>query len=119
MADHLARRDVQARGEIAQQHDQRFDLRRTERAAAIVVELDADRGRVEIGDGAPAPGAGVPGTALIGDQLVTMAIGADQVVRTDRPTAVGRAQRMQALLHRLLLGVVDDDDDRRARVLVG
>lgn len=119
MADHLSRRNVQARGEIAQQHDQRFDLRRTERAAAIVVELDTDGSRVEIGDGAPAPGAGVPGAALIGDQLVTMAIGTDQVMCTDRSTAVGSAQRMQALLRRLLLGVVDDDDDRRARVLVG
>ena len=59
------------------------------------------------------------GTALIGDQLIAMAIGADQVVRTDRPTTVGGTQRMQALLHRLLLGVVDDDDEWRARVLVG
>ncbi|MNV36944.1 hypothetical protein D3C71_1284380 [compost metagenome] len=118
MRDDLAARDAQARAQLIQQADQGRDLCRCERRVAIVVDLDADRGRVEIGDRAPAPGTGVPCAAVIAHQLVDVAIGADQVVRADLAATVGAAQRIQALLHGVLIGVVQHDHHWRARVVV-
>src|SRR3546814_9131825 len=70
MGDDGAARDVVARAQVVEQAQQAVDLRRCERLRAVVVELDADRGGVDVGDRAPATGAGVPGAVLVGDQLV-------------------------------------------------
>ena len=61
----------------------------------------------------------MPGAAIVGDQLVALAVGADQVMRTDLAAAVGAAQRIQALLHGMLVGVVQHDDHRHPCVVVG
>lgn len=119
MADHMRTRDAQARGEIVEQGDERVDLRIGERAVAVVVELDADRGGIDVADGAPAARTRVPGATLVGDQLVQRAVGADEVVRADRAEAVAGAQRVQALRGGVLLGVVDDDQRRPACIVVG
>ena len=60
----------------------------------------------------------MPGTAVVGHQLVEVAIRAHQVMRTDLATAVGGTQGVQALLHVVLVGVVQHDDDRVAHVVV-
>ena len=94
------------------------DLRLGVGLADVVVDLDADRGVVEVGDRAPRAAAGMPGAVAIGDQLVDAAVVADQVMRTDRALAVGAAQGVQALPRGLLLGRVQDDDQRAPRLEV-
>ena len=67
---------------------------------AVVVQLDADRGGIDVGDRAPAARARVPGTAVLGDELVDAPIAADQVVRADRAAGIAGAQGEQALRDR-------------------
>ncbi len=85
---------------------------------AVVVEFDADRGGVDVGDRPPAPGARVPRARIVVDQLVDAAVRADQIVRADGAFAVAIAQRVEALRYRMLLGEVDDDQHRPARAEV-
>ena len=118
MADHLRFRDRQARGQVIEQAQQGSQLWFGVGLAAGVVDLDADRRRVQFGHRAPTASAGLPGAVAVGDQLVDAAIVADQVVRAHRPLAVARAQRVQAFRGRLLLGGVQHDELRPARIEV-
>jgi len=119
VADDLRRRDVQPRGEVAKQAQQAGDLRLVERLVAVVVQLDADGGGIEVGEDAPAAGPGVPRAQCVGHQLVDAAVPADQVVRADRSAAVAGAQDPERLCHRIRLGVMQYHQLRPARVVVG
>ena len=80
MADDLRTRDIEAIGQVGEQAQQAVDLRGGERRGAVVVEFDADRCGVHVGDRAPAPGARVPGARAVIDELVNVAVGADQIM---------------------------------------
>lgn len=112
--DDLRTRYVQSLAEIVEQFQQAGDLFRRERRFAVVVEFDADRRRIDVGDRAPMARSRMPGAFVVGDQLEQCAIAPDQVVRADRSAAVARTQRVQAFLHAVLLGRVDHDQDRPA-----
>src|SRR3546814_6020667 len=56
MGDDGGTRDVVARAQVVERAQQAVDLRRCERLRAVVVELDADRGGIDVGDRAPAAG---------------------------------------------------------------
>src|SRR5690606_8622818 len=89
VADHRGLRDAVARGQVLEQAHHRGHLRLAEGLDAVVVDLDADRGRVEFVDRAPAAGTRVPGAMRVGDELVDAPIVADQVVRAYPAPAVG------------------------------
>ena len=116
MADDLRTRNVPARRFVTQQLDQAGNLHRRKGFVAVVVDLDADRCGIDVGDGAPAPATRVPGAIDIADQLVDVAVAADQVMRTDRAPTVGGAQRVQRLLDRVLVGEMQHDQLRFADV---
>src|SRR6185437_10825247 len=78
MADDLRAGDVPARGEVREQTNQAVDLRGRKRHVAVVVDLDADGRRVDVGHRAPAPGPSVPRAIDVADQLVDEAIVAVQ-----------------------------------------
>ena len=111
MADYLRTRDAQARTQVVQQPDDRGDLRVGVGFAAFVVDLDANRCRIQVRDRAPRAATRLPGALAVVDQLVDVAVVANQIMRTDLATAIGGAQGVEALLHRLLLGGVQDNDD--------
>ena len=113
------RRQAQPAGQIGQQAQQALDLRLGERFPAVVVELDADRRRIQIRHVAPAARAGVPGAPLFGHQLIDAPVLADQVMRADLALRVRRLQRAQGFAHAVHLGVVQHDQLRAPLVEVG
>ncbi|MNN30830.1 hypothetical protein D3C81_1444900 [compost metagenome] len=106
-------RDALALDDVLEQQDQRVDLRiRVRRpdasirrlAIAGIDQFDADRGGVQPGTPLPLAGAGMPGPAVLVDQLVDgRRVVADQVVGTD--FGVGQQGQRARLVGR---GVVDD-----------
>src|ERR1700761_8344490 len=109
MPDDLRTRNAPARGQVVQQSQQAVDLRGGVWRLRVVVQLDTERGGVDVGYRAPAPCPGMPGALLIGNQLIDRTVTTDQIMCAARAAAVARAQRIQAGLRRTLLGGMQHD----------
>ena len=87
MADDIAAADRVALLDRGDQGDQRCDLLVGERAVtelmARVDDLDADAGRIDVGDVAPTRLAGVPGAVFLVDQRIGVAVFVDQIMGGD------------------------------------
>lgn len=110
MAENVLHRNAMAHAQFVKQRNQAGDLRFLIGLIASVVELDANRCRVEIGQAAPVGLAGMPGTARLIDQLVDRAVTADQVMRTDLACRVGQGSEWSRDV--VAGGVVENDEIR-------
>jgi len=102
----IRNRNAMAGGDVAQQRQQRCHLRLGKRLAAVVVDLDAERRGVQVGVGAPARLASVPGTGAFVHELIDQAVAPHQVVRADLAGRIG--QRAQRPFGTVAAGVVQD-----------
>ena len=93
--------------DAVQQREQRRNLNVRKRLVAVVVELDSERNRIQIGVRAPLRLAGVPCARPFLDKLVNCAVAPDQVMRAYPPLRIG--QRAQRLLGRIVARGVDND----------
>src|SRR5690606_26233141 len=83
-----------------------MDLCFGERFTSVVVELDAQRYRVQVRHAAPFPGSGMPTPYVVIEHLVHLAVTTDNVMGAD----LGMRYRecTQGLLEAILGGVVDN-----------
>src|SRR5260221_2271823 len=84
MANDVAAADAVTLLDVGDQRDQRSDLLVGKRAVAELMtridDLDADAGRIDVGDSAPARLAGVPGALRFVDEAIDRSILVDQIV---------------------------------------
>src|SRR5258706_5303803 len=116
LSDGILRRNAVALCDVAQQREQALDLHRRKWLVAVIVQLDADRRRVEIRIAAPARLTRVPGTHPLVDELNDPAVAPDQVMRAD--AACGIEQRAQRGVDAAASGMVDHDEIRSPQIEV-
>src|SRR5690606_23891290 len=116
VADDAGVGDGPAGADVADQRDQRLDLRRGEQAIAELMaridDFDADRGGVDVGLALPGAAPGVPGAALLRHQAQDRAVLVDDVVGRD--LGLGIAKAGHGLLGRRHAGIVQHQHVRRA-----
>jgi len=114
MTDKIGCRNVVVGLEPGQQMQEAIDLCVGEGLEAVVVELDADRDRVDVRHISPFAGAGLPGPQVVVEHMINSTIPADDIVSAD--LGFGDCKGMQGLRAAVLGRMVDNDEIRFAQV---
>ena len=93
---------------------QAIDLCIGEGFETVVVELDADRDRVDVRHISPFAGAGLPGPQVVIEHMINSTIPADDIMCAD--LGFGDGKGVQSFRAAVLGRVVDDDKIRFAQV---
>ena len=114
MTDKIGRGDVVVGLEPGQQMQEAIDLCVGEGLEAVVVELDADRDRVDIRYISPFAGAGLPGPQVVVEHMVDSPIPADNIMCAD--LGFGDGKGVQGLGAAVLGCMVDDNEIRFTQI---
>lgn len=84
---------------------------------AVIVELDADGDRVDVGDISPAAHAGLPGAEIIVEHMVHGAVAADDIVGAYLGTNRGKGR--EGLRAAILCRMMDDHEIGLTHIEIG
>lgn len=114
MTDKIGRGNIVIGFEPGQQMHEAIDLDVGERFESVVVELDADRDRVDIRYISPFADTSLPGPQVVVEHMMDCTVPADDIVGAD--LGAGNGKGVQGFGAAVLGRMVDDDEIRFAQV---